>query len=181
MSTPFTGIEAFATAVMARVNADGGVTVAYEVSARALDWQASPPRIVFVPSRGRFGAAQKVPRGRTGRSVGTRFAGARVHVWGVESTSPTVTSIAATEDLIRRVCAQMVLTGGPAPFFELVGEEWVENPGQTSLGDAAVVTIALAVDLHTAVQASVVIEEVALDPSRSTAGDGLVDACEPAP
>lgn len=179
MSTPFDGIEQFSAAVKAKVLADGGGTVDWQVGARALDWNASPPRVVFVPSRGRYGPAQKIPRGSTGRSVGTRFAGARVHVWGAESADGSVTAIRATEILLRRVLAQMLLTGGPSPFFELQGEEWVENPGQTGLGEAAVVTIALAVDVHTTPLPSVVVTTVALDPSRSTAGDGLVDASEP--
>lgn len=178
MSTPFDGIDQFAAAVMAKVLADGNGTVDWCVSTNALAWQASPPRVVFVPSRGSFGAAQKSPRGSTGRSVGTRFAGARVWIWGDDPTG-AVSSIRATEILLRRVCSQMVLTGGPSPFFELTSEEWVERTGQTDLGEVVIVTIALAVDLHTPPLPSVVVTSVALDPSRSTAGDGLVDAGEP--
>lgn len=181
MSTPFAGLEHFARVTMERLNADTETPTALDtiISTREGGRHGSPPRIVWVPSRDRFGGAQKTPRGANGRSLITRFAGAQVMVWGAESTN--VTSIAATEALVRRLCRALLKTGGPEPYFQLVGGQWEETPGEMALGEAYVLSVAVAIDVPDLTRSTVTIDAVALDPSRSTAGDGLVDAGEPAP
>ncbi|MDB4931222.1 MAG: hypothetical protein JWM10_3706 [Myxococcaceae bacterium] len=176
--TPFTGIEHFARVVMARFNADGGANVPLEVSTRARDWSASPPRIVWYPSRDRFTGAQKVARTHNGRSLITRQAGATIDVWGAASADGAVTSIAATEALIARLVRALKKTGGPAPFLDLQGGAWVENPGQTALGDAYALTIAVAIDVPDLTVPTVRPTAVTLQTPHGTPGDGDVDAGE---
>lgn len=150
VTTPFTGIEHFARVAMGRFNADGGDVVALEVSTRALDWQASPPRIVWRPARDRFTAPQKVARTHNGRSLITRMMGVQVHVWGAATApgvDPALSDIGATEALAQRLCRAIFKTGGPEPFLQFVGGEWTESPGQTALGDAYTLLIAVAIDV----------------------------------
>lgn len=179
--TPFTGLEHFATRVMARLNADGGPTVALEVSTRARDWQASPPRIVWRPSRDRFAAPQKVARSHNGRSVITRMAGATIDVWGAGTATgitPVVTDIGATEALVARLSRALVLTGGPMPFLDMQGGQWVENPGQGSLGDAYALSIAVAIDVPNLTVPTVRPTAAVLETPDGTPGDGDVNAGE---
>ena len=180
MSTPFAGIEHFARVTMERLNADGETptNIALVVSTRETARHASPPRIVWVPSRDRFGGAQKVARSANGRSLITRHAGAQIMVWGVEGSG---TSIAATEALVRRLCRALFKTGGPEPFLTIGPGAWEETPGEMATGEAYVLSIAVAIDVPDLTRPTATVEAVAIDPSRSTAGDGLCDAGEPEP
>lgn len=181
MSTPFTGLEHFARVVMARMNADGGDVVPLEVSTRARDWQGSPPRIVWRPSRDRFAGAQKVSRTHNGRSLVTRMAGATIDVWGAATppgVDPPVTDIAATEALVARLTRALMLTGGPRPFLDLQGGAWAESPGQTALGDAYVLTIAVAIDVPNLTVPTVRPTSAVIQRPHGTPGDGDVDAGE---
>ena len=180
-STPFTGLEHFARVVMERLNADGGVTVALEVSARVRDWSASPPRIVWRPTRDAFGAPQKVARSHNGRSVLTRMAGATLDVWGAGTApgiTPAVTDIAATESLVARLVRALRNTGGPAPFLVIAAGQWVENPGQTALGDAYALSITVAIDVPQLTVPTVRPTTATIIQPHGTPGDGDVDAGE---
>ena len=184
MTTPIDGLDQFAALVMARVNADGGATVVSEIATGASAFQGSPPRVVWEPTRDRFTAAQKKPRGSRGPlgvSVGTRMAGGVAHVWGDGTADGSVSPTTATERLLKRVARAMMLVGGGPPFFELTGGGWNATPGVTDCGRVYDLAFAVAVDLDLAAPTTETITTVAIDPSRSTAGDGLVDACEPAP
>lgn len=183
--TAYSGIDHFATTVMARVNADGGPTLALIIEKGADAWQASPPQVVWEPTRDRFGPPQKLPRGSRGSSVATRMAGGVVKLWAKGEVdgdgTVLVTDTAATEALVNRVVRQMVRSGGPEPFFELSGGAWNDHPADAELGRIYEVTFALAVDIHLDPPTTTRPTSVALDTSRSTAGDGLVDAGEPEP
>lgn len=184
MTTPIDGLDQFAAAVMARVNADGGATVISEIATGAIAFQGAPPRVVWEPTRDRFVGAQKKPRGSRGPrgvSVGTRMAGGLAHIWGDGTADGSVSATTGTERLLKRVARAMMLVGGGPPFFELGVGTWNAKPGVTACGRVYELPFAVAVDLDLAVPTVTTIEAVALDPSRSTAGDGLVDAGEPAP
>ncbi|MDO9016675.1 MAG: hypothetical protein Q8S73_42985 [Deltaproteobacteria bacterium] len=179
--TPFDGLEHFARVVMERLNADGGERVELDVSTRARDWNGSPPRIVWRPSRDRFTGAQKVARSHNGRSLITRMAGATIDVWGAASAAgvdPAVTDIGGTEALVARLCRALVLTGGPMPFLDMQGGAWVEAPGQTALGDAYTLTIAVAIDVPNLTVPTVRPTRAVLVRPHGTPGDGDVDAGE---
>lgn len=175
--TPFTGIEHFARVVMERFNADGGVAVPLEVSTRARDWNGAPPRIVWYPTRDRFTGAQKVGRTHNGRSLITRQAGATIDVWGAASDDGSVTSIAATEQLIARLVRALAKTGGPSPFLELGSGAWVESPGQTALGDAYALPIAVSIDVPDLTVPTVRPTAAVIQPDGAP-GDGDVNAGE---
>lgn len=184
MTTPIDGLDQFAAAVMARVNADGGAAVVSEIATGAVNFQGAPPRVVWEPTRDRFVGAQKKPRGSRGPrgvSVGTRMAGGVAHIWGDGTADGSITPTTGTERLLKRVARAMMLVGGGPPFFELTGGTWNAKPGVTDCGRVYELPFAVAVDLDLAVPTVTTITIVALDPSRSTAGDGLVDAGEPAP
>ncbi|TAK26716.1 MAG: hypothetical protein EPO40_19550 [Myxococcaceae bacterium] len=179
--TPFTGLEHFARVVMDRLNADGGEFVQLVVSTRARDWNASPPRIVWCPSRDRFTGAQKVGRSHNGRSLITRMAGATIDVWGAASAPgvvPVVTDMDATEALVARLSRALVKTGGPMPFLDLQGGAWVESPGQNALGDAYVLSIAVAIDVPNLTVPTVRPTAAVLETPDGTPGDGDVNAGE---
>lgn len=184
MTTPVDGLDQFAALVMARVNADGGEAVTSETATAATAFHGSPPRVVWEPTSDRFTAAQKKPRGSRGPrgvSVGTRMAGGVAHIWGDGTADGTVSPTTATERLLKRVARAMMLVGGGPPFFDLGSGAWNTTPGVTDCGRVYDLAFAVAVDLDLAAPTLTTITDVALDPSRSTAGDGLVDAGEPAP
>lgn len=179
VSTPFRGIDHFATVVMTRVLADGGPEVFWEVATGAIDWHAAPPRAVWEPTADRFTGAQKTPRGSRGRSVATRMAGGVVHLWAAAAPDGSVNDTAATEALIRRVVR--VMGRWSEPFFSFGVGVWNPKPGASDLGRTYDLPFSVAIDMDLEPQPTATIDAVALDPSRSTAGDGLVDAGEPAP
>lgn len=182
--TPFTGLEHFARVVMERLNADGGPAVALEVSTRARDWNGSPPRIVWRPARDRFAGPQKVAQSHNGRSLITRMAGATIDVWGAASAPgvvPAVTDMGATEELVARLSRALVKTGGPMPFLDMQGGAWVESPGQTALGDAYALTIAVAIDVPDLTVPTVRPTAAVLETPDGTPGDGDVNAGELVP
>jgi len=179
--TPFDGLDHFARVVMDRMNADGGEYVPLVVSSRARDWNASPPRIVWCPSRDRFTGAQKVARSHNGRSLITRMAGATIDVWGAASApgvTPAATDMGATEVLVARLCRALVRTGGPMPFLDMQGGAWVENPGQGSLGDAYALSIAVAIDVPNLTVPTVRPTAAVFETPDGTPGDGDVNAGE---
>lgn len=146
--------------------------VMHELSTRALPENASPPRIVWVPSRDRWEAGQKRPRGggSTGKSLATCRAGLEVHCWGA--------SRAAAWTLVKAVVRALRKRLGPEPFLYLEGGMWLAT-GQMTQGEAYALAISVALDVPALpAPTTTTITAVATDSTRSTTGDGNVDAGE---
>ena len=148
-------------------------TVAHELSTRALPENASPPRIVWVPSRDRWEAGQKRPRGggSTGKSLATCRAGLEVYCWGASRADAWTLVKAVVRALRKRI--------GPEPFLYLEGGMWLAT-GQMTQGEAYALAISVALDVPALPDppTTTPITDVALDSTRSTAGDGFTDAGE---
>lgn len=147
-------------------------TVAHELSTRALPENASPPRIVWVPSRDRWEAGQKRPRGggSTGKSLATCRAGLEVHCWGASRAAAWTLVKAVVRALRRRI--------GPEPFLFIEGGMWLST-GQMTQGEAYALAISVALDVPALpAPTTTTITDAALDSTRSTAGDGFTDAGE---
>lgn len=169
MTVP-THLSDVATAVMARVIAeDAALTSAWELSLSALPKHASPPRMVWMPTTERLVEAQKRPGPH---SVGTILAGFAVAVWGA--------SIDATETLRTRLLRALLLTLGPEPFRGSYAGEWIRDVGATTLGAGYLLTGAYALDVPRAPTAPATVTTATFvnDTTRSTTGDGYVDAGE---
>lgn len=148
-------------------------TVAHELSTRALPEHAAPPRIVWVPSRDRWEAGQKRPRGggSTGKSLATCRAGLEVHCWGA--------SRAAAWTLVKAVVRALRRRLGPEPFLFIEGGMWLAT-GQMTQGEAYALAISVALDVPALPDppATTTVTAAAIDNTRSTAGDGFTDAGE---
>lgn len=146
--------------------------VMHELSTRALPENASPPRIVWVPSRDRWEAGQKRPRGggSTGKSLATCRAGLEVHCWGASRADAWTLVKAVVRALRRRI--------GPEPFLFIEGGMWLST-GQMTQGEAYALAISVALDVPALpAPTTTTITDAALDSTRSTAGDGFTDAGE---
>jgi hypothetical protein len=102
----------------------------------------------------------------------TIMAGFSVTVWGAD--------IAATETLRERLCRALRATLGDAPFREATAGAWVTDVGVLTHGAAYVLTSFVAIDVPRRASAPATTAPTAftLDTTRSTTGDGLVDAGE---
>lgn len=167
MTVP-THLQQVADAVMARVTAEDDA-VTWELSQSALPKHGAPPRMIWAPTRDRFDPAQKRPGPH---SVMTIMAGFSVTLWGAD--------IAAVETLRERLCRALRAVLGDAPFRGDTAGAWATDIGATTLGAAYVLTSSVAMDVpRTATApATTTPTSVTLDTSRSTVGDGLVDAGE---
>lgn len=140
-------IRTLAEAVMPAAVADmaalyPALTLTWAVSTRESGRHSSPPRAVWVPSRDDFAGPQKITAGgQSGqRSLGTRVAGVRVELWGVDSDQ--------TEDLIECVLRAILQGGGPARVgVTLLSGQWIETPGESALGEGYAVTLTLPIDI----------------------------------
>lgn len=167
MTVP-THLSQVVAAVMGRVTAEDA-TVTWELSQSALPKHGAPPRMIWVPTRDRFTAAQKRPGPH---SVMTVMAGFSVTLWG--------TSIDAVETLRERLCRALRAVLGDEPFREATAGAWVADIGATTLGAAYVLTSSVAMDVPraAAAPATATPTSVTLDTTRSTTGDGFTDAGE---
>lgn len=166
-------LQALHDGIMPAVRAEWPAVVS-EVTTRGLPTHGSPPRVLWVPSRDRWEAAQKRPRGggSTGRSLATCRAGVDLHCWGA--------SIALTTQLVQSVVRALRLLAGPEPFLTIDGGAWLTPEGATTEGEAYVLQISVAIDVpalpsppRTATPTA-----AAIDTTRSSSGDGNVDAGE---
>jgi hypothetical protein len=148
-------------------------SVVSEVSTRAIAFNGSPPRIVWVPSRDRWEGAQKRPRGggSTGKNLQTCLAGADLHVWGA--------SIPETWQLVQSVVRALRRRLGSDPFLSINGGQWLSVEGLTSQGELYVLSISVALDVpELPARTTTTITAAAIDNTRSSTGDGNVDAGE---
>lgn len=107
------------------------------VGKRYLDANGKPPRVVFVPTRDRFGPAQRV--GGAQPALATRIAGLQVHVWGAD--------VDATEQLAHQVIAALIfgiaqdldVTKIAPKGYRLIDGGWLEdawtNAGEVWVGN----------------------------------------------
>lgn len=145
------------------------------VTTRSLPEHAEPPRVLWVPSRDRWEAPQKNRRAgfASGRSLATRRAGVELHCWGA--------TIAATEDLVAAVArALRVKCGGASEFLSIDGGQWLAAQGATTLGEAYVLSLSVAIDVpalpdppRTATPTSTSFQ------TAGTAGDGVLEPRDP--
>jgi len=159
-------ISDVASAVMPSVVSDfaalypGAPALAWEVSTRAAAHLGAPPRIVWVPHRDDFTGPQKLPRGGQDaqRSVATRVAGVRCVCWGE--------SIAAVEALVECLVRHLLVKAGPAGVgVTVVDGRWVEETGETTLGEGYALAITFPVDIRASRTAGT---RVSVDPALDT-------------
>lgn len=171
--TEVTDLQALHDAVMPDVVAEIAGCVS-EVSTSGLPEHAAPPRVIWVPSRDRWDAPQKRPRGggSTGTSLATCRAGADLHCWG--------DSITSTWTLVKSIVRALKRRAGPEPFVSIDNGFWLTAQGATAHGEAYVLQITVALDVpalpsppRTATPTA-----AAIDDTRSSSGDGNVDAGE---
>lgn len=130
--------------------------------------RTSPPSMVWCPSRERLVEAQKRPGPH---SIGTILAGFTVTVYGAD--------VDATETLRVQLLRALLLTLGPQPFRgDFVGE-WARG-GIEAGGAAYLLSGAYALDVLRAPTPPATTTPTAFtnDTTRSTTGDGFVDAGE---
>jgi len=174
MSDPVVEIVDLSTlhdAVMPDVRGEHPAVIS-EVSTRAIAFNGAPPRVIWVPSRDRWESAQKRPRGggSTGKNLQTCLAGVDLHVWGA--------SIPGTWQLVQSVVRALRRRIGPDPFLSINGGQWLATEGLISQGELYVLSISVALDVPALPAPTTTITDAALDSTRSTAGDGNVDAGE---
>ncbi len=130
--------------------------------------RTSSPSMVWCPSRERLTESQKRPGPH---SIGTILAGFTVTVYGAD--------VATTETLRVQLLRALLLTLGPQPFRGDFAGDWVRG-GIEAGGAAYVLSGAYALDVPRAPTppATTTPTSVTIDTTRSTVGDGLVDAGE---
>lgn len=134
----------------------------------------APPFVVWVPSRDRWTAAQKRPRGglSSGRSLMTAMAGVDLHCWGSDLTS--------TWRLVQAIVRASKKLLGPEPFFEFVGGQWLSVEGISAQGELYVLSLAVAIDVPALPDPPTTLRPTGarLDATASVPGDGNLDAGE---
>lgn len=144
--------------------------------ARELPTLTSPPRAVWVPWRDDFQGPQKRTAGGQSlqHSLGTRVAGVRVVLWAG--------SITATEDLAECFCRALLRRAGPgATGVSIIAGSWVEDVGQTTLGESYALTLTYPVDIRA--QRATPPANATVTPLLNTSGagaptDGVLDSTD---
>lgn len=152
----------------------GAVSVFSTLTTRGLGQHQSAPALVWVPSRDRWGAPQKTPRGggSTGRALATVQAGVDVQCWGSNLTE--------TWKLVASVARALRKHLGPDPFASVVSGQWLSVEGITTQGEAYVLSLAVALDVPALPDPppTAHVTAVALDAPSGSAGDGFIEAGE---
>ena len=147
----------------------------HDLSTRSIVENNTPPRVVWIPDGDEWGAPQKRPRGggSTGRALATVMAGVIVHVWGSDRAQTWALVCAVVRSLRRR-------HGGADEFLRIRRGAWQSPQGATSLGESYQLQVAVAIDVPALPDPPRTAKptEAALDATRSTTGDGLLDAGE---
>lgn len=181
--TALTGLEAARAAVMAKVNADLGVTVSSKLSTRVIVQHDSPPRAVWVPSRDTVTDTQRAPRGANGRALATYLRGVDVYLWAApdpDAADPDAASVTALETLRDAVIRALRQTFGTSDLHcRIPGGAWRDRVGDTDLGDAYVLSVALAIDVAETPATTAPVTSMPFDPTASTPGDGVIAPGEP--
>lgn len=166
-------LDTLAEAVMADVKGEIP-QVTWEVSTSAIPSHGSSPRVIWVPSRDRWGAGQKLPRGggSTGKALATVMAGVDLHCWGATRL--------ATWELVHAVARALLRRVGWGPSLSIDGGQWLLSAGnQTAQGDAYILSIAVAIDVPALpAPRTVTITSTPIDNTHSVTGDGFTDAGE---
>lgn len=102
-----------------------------------LDQNSAPPRVVFVPSRDKYGPPQRI--GGAQKAIHTCWAGLQVHVWAAD--------VAATESLkdqvlqvLRDTVAGLTVAQIAADGYRVLGGGWLDN-AWTNRGEVYVLEI----------------------------------------
>lgn len=116
--------------------------VAVKLGGEHLPARDAPPRVVFVPDADSFsGASRSSVTGRAVRSLVTRVAGVRVHIWaaGAVDDVSVAKDLRATEGLLHRViwAIQQVAAGRVIRH----GVDWPEVPVAGHLGRLCVLRL----------------------------------------
>jgi len=182
MPTPIRYITDVATPVMAAVATDfaalypAAPAVETSVSTRDAAAHGTPPRVIWVPWRDDFAAAQKRSLGGSSaqHSLITRVVGVRLMVWAGD--------IAATEDLVECLVRHLVrIVGTGSTGITFAAGAWVDETGVSTAGEGYSLFVSYPVDIRAQAATPPARPTVTpvLDTSGSgTPGDGTLDSTE---
>lgn len=158
------GLANFYAAVMARVTATG---LTHALSTRESAEHASPPRVLWVPSRDTFGPGRKTSA--TDTHVASCDAAVVIEVWGAD--------VEAVEDLREQLLSAIYTEGHGA--FTISGGQWVAEPGAVSLGEKYFLAVSFKFPQRLRpTPTTVTIAAVAPDTTGSATDDGNLDVGE---
>lgn len=176
-------ITDLATPVMAAVAADfatlypSAPALTTSVSTRDVATHGSPPRVVWVPWRDDFTAAQKRTLGGSSaqHSLMTRVVGVRLVAWAGD--------IAATEDLVECLVRHLVrIAGSGGTGITIDTGSWVDETGMATAGEGYSLFITYPVDIRaqsaTPPARPTVTPQLDTTSGPGTPGDGTLDSTE---
>jgi hypothetical protein len=134
----------------------------WEIGADKAQKHGSPPRWVWIPTRDRFGPAERA--GGRQRALFTRLCGVELQIWG--------TSLADTEARLHNTIAALHLEG--ATSVQLEAAHW-EPQSVQERGVLVVLQLTIKVPVTAAAAAVVQATQVGPDNTGTVAGDGKLD------
>jgi hypothetical protein len=119
--------------------------VKVKLGAEHLATRDAPPRVVFVPYADDFAGGAKNATGTVKRSIATRMAGVRVHIWAAGTPAEPVLTrdLKACEALLDRVL--WAVHREAVGSYQRQSVEWPDTPGAGHLGRLCVLRLAFAV------------------------------------